>query len=1070
MQQGKKRMRQGVFVAIWAPILAVMLAAAIVVTVVTDMYAKPIDFYLGGGEMIVTKAEGTEDWEDDYYGTVTEADEEEIYRQANDVTERIAGEGFVLLKNKGNALPLDTSSEEKNISAFGWSFSHPVYGGTGSGNVKTDTAVTPQMGLENAGFSVNPTLAAAYDEWSKSNYYTNAVNTLSGSTTTALMSAFGMGARVDISCDMRPTIIYGYGNWDIIEAPVSALDMEQARGYADVALVMIGRQGGEQGDLPTNMGDDTFYNRGDGIKYGYNPDKHYLELTDEEEALIAAVKAEDFEKIVVVVNSANAMELGELQNDADIDAIILAPGPGQTGFNALGKILSGEVNPSGKTADIFAADFTKDPTFVNFADPKNYAYEAAAMQNAAAGKRNGYNNITKENSYDSGFFVQYEEGIYVGYRYYETAADIGKEGFVYENEVVYPFGYGLSYTSFEQEIVSSSLGGYTKTVEVRVKNTGETAGKSAVQLYVDVPYTDYDIANGVEKSTVSLVAFGKTGELAPGAEEIVTLTFTQDDLTSYDDTNAKAYILDEGDYIFTLRSDSHTVVEYDGEAQELTWNNPDMKIYNEENDGARQSEMDAQDRVYDGNYTPAANVFDDTLLSEEMAKMNMLTRSDKFASMPDEPTEADRTASDALIAAVAKYNVQNHIDSADEMPATGAQNGLSLIDMRGLDYDDEAWELLLDQLTVDEMETLVTLSGFGTPQVDSVAMPQTQANDGPASASTTWAGFEGSLDVVTNAYTCEVTLGCTWNTELAEEMGVMLGREAMMVRNHSNNVPQAGWYAPGVNLHRSPFGGRNFEYYSEDALLSGKMASATISGASSKGLYAMMKHFALNDQETYRSGWGYASNNALFTWADEQTIRELYLRAFEIPVKEATCEIRYIADENGTVETKTIRAALGVMTSFNAVGSTWAGAHEGMISGVLRSEWGFDGVVITDFKSPNREYMDADAMIRAGADVALCTEPLSLADSSSATAVSAMREAAHHLMYATVNSSAMNGLVPGTIVSYTMAPWRILVITIDVVIGAFVVAWVVLMVLRGIDSKKHPENYKGKKSKGAEKN
>lgn len=399
------------------------------------------------------------------------------------------------------------------------------------------------------------------------------------------------------------------------------------------------------------------------------------------------------------------------------------------------------------------------------------------------------------------------------------------------------------------------------------------------------------------------------------------------------------------------------------------------------------------------------------------------------------------------------------------MPVTGAQNGLSVIDMRGLDYDDKAWELLLDQLSIEDMSTLVTLSGFGTPKIDSIGLPQTQANDGPASASTSWAGVEGNLDVATNAYTCEVTIACTYNTALAEEMGVMFGRETLMVRNHNGNIPYAGWYAPGVNLHRSPFGGRNFEYYSEDALLSGKMASATISGASSKGLYAMMKHFALNDQDTYRSGWGYASNNALFTWADEQTIRELYLRAFEIPVKEAECQIKFISDENGNISTRTIRASLGVMTSFNAVGSVWAGAHEGLITDVLRNEWGFDGVVITDYKSGNRAYMDVDAMIRSGADVALCTTPLELADSSSATAVSSMREAVHHLLYATVNSNAMNGLVPGTIVSYTMAPWRIAVITIDVVVGVFIAAAGTLIVLRGIDAKKHPENYKSKKNK-----
>ena len=370
---------------------------------------------------------------------------------------------------------------EKSVNAFGWSFTHPVYGGTGSGNVKTDTAVTPQKGLENAGFTVNETLIEAYTDWSKSNYYTNAVNTTNGSTTTALMSAFGRGDRVSISCDERPTVIYGYGNWDIIEAPVSVIDMEQAEEYSDVAIVMIGRQGGEQGDLPTSMGDDSFYGRKDGIKYGYNPDKHYLELTDEEEALLTAVKAADFEKIIVVVNSANAMELGGLEADDAIDAILLAPDPGQTGFNALGKILSGAINPSGKTSDIFAADFTKDPTFCNFADPKNYAYELAAMQNPAAGKRNGYTNINESNSYDAGFFVQYEEGIYVGYRYYETAADIGKAGFVYEEEVVYPFGHGLSYTQFEQQIVRSDLSGSTKTVDVRGRGALHDAARACGQ-------------------------------------------------------------------------------------------------------------------------------------------------------------------------------------------------------------------------------------------------------------------------------------------------------------------------------------------------------------------------------------------------------------------------------------------------------------------------------------------------------------------------------------------------------------------------------------------------------------
>ena len=558
VKEGKKRMRQRTAMLIWIPVIVVLVAAMIVVTCLMNGFSKLMDFYFGSGEMRIESAAGTEDWNKEYYGTGELKDESEVLAAAEKLTAEIAGEGFVLLKNADGALPLDTSvAKEKAISCFGWGFSHPVYGGTGSGSVDTETCVTPRKGLENAGFTVNPELTAAYDAWSKdpANALGNAVDTRNDNTTTALMSAFGIQPRVDISADLRPTLMFGYGNWDLIEAPVSVLDMEQAREYSDVALVMISRQGGEQGDLPMNMGDDSFYGRGDGKKYGYNPDKHYLELTDEEEALIDAVKARDFGKIVVVINSSNVMEVAELENDAAIDAVLFAPGPGQTGFDALGKILNGSVVPSGRTTDIFASDFTLDPTFVNFADPKNYAYAAAAMRDPGAGKRNAYSNINKENSYDAGFFVQYEEGIYVGYRYYETAHDIGKAGFDYDEAVTYPFGYGMSYTTFSQEIVGSSLGGDEMTVTVEVTNTGdEYSGKDVVQLYVTAPYTE---SYGIEKSTVSLVAFGKTGVIAPGRKDTVTLTFAKDDLTSYDYKTNECYVLDDGEYVFSLRSDSH---------------------------------------------------------------------------------------------------------------------------------------------------------------------------------------------------------------------------------------------------------------------------------------------------------------------------------------------------------------------------------------------------------------------------------------------------------------------------------------------------------------------------------
>lgn len=1057
----KQRMRQSIFMAIWLPVVAVVLAAMITVTVLMNMYSKVMDFVFGAGKMVITKAEGTEDWDTDYYTSEYSA-QEKLLEEAEKLTEEIAGEGFVLLKNNG-ALPLDTGKEkEKNVSCFGWGFSHPVYGGTGSGSVKIETCGTPQKGLENAGFTVNPTLVAAYDTWSKaeSSMLGEAVNTGNG-TSTALMSAFKLQPRVKLSADVRPTLEFGYGNWDLIEAPASALDMAQAKSYSDVALVMIGRVGGEQGDLPMEMGENAFYGRGEGQKYGYNPDKHYLELTDEEEALIAAVKAQNFDKIVVVVNSANAMELGELERDEEIDAIIFAPGPGQTGFNALGRILSGEVNPSGKTADIFAEDFTLDPTFCNFADPYNYAYNAAAMRNPGAGKRNSYNNIDKTNSWDAGFFTQYEEGIYVGYRYYETAAAIGKVGFDYDDAVVYPFGHGLSYTTFRQEIVGQSLGGDDMSVDVLVTNTGAEKGKSVVQLYVTAPY----IQGGVEKSAVSLVAFGKTEMLAPGGKETVKLTFTKDDLTSYDYKENKCYILDEGDYVFSLRENSHDVID----GQTVSWHNSRKMIYNAEHDGARRTEKEAQGQRLEENYVPATNVLDEINIESEMDKMTILTRADKFAKMPSSPTDADRTASAELIAAAAKYDVSSDIDATDtEKPVTGADNGLSLIDMRGLDADDPAWDSLLDQLSFKEMEQIIVASGWGSPKTDSVGLPSVRHGDGPQGLALSWAGVEGAVDAPVNAYTCEVAIGCTYNVKLAKRMGEMVAMEALMLRD-AVGYPYSGWYAPGANIHRSPFGGRNFEYYSEDALLSGKITAAEISGATGKGLWVMLKHFALNDQETYRGGWGYASNNCIYTWADEQTVRENYLRVFEIAVKEASCEIKYISDDNGTISTRTIRACTGIMTSFNAVGAVWAGGNKALLTDIVRNEWQFDGVVITDFKNAQRAYMDLDQMIHAGGDVALATVPApgepwpELSETSTATTVKAAREAVKHLLYATVNSNAMNGIAPGSIISYTLAPWQICLIIASVIIYAAAVTIIVLTVLRLLDSRKHPENYKSKK-------
>lgn len=674
------------------------------------------------------------------------------------------------------------------------------------------------------------------------------------------------------------------------------------------------------------------------------------------------------------------MELDVLEEDEGVDAIVWVGSPGQTGFNALGNILNGTVNPSGRTADIYPADFTKDPTFVNFGF-------------------NQYSNIDKNNAIGNAYFVHHEEGIYIGYRYYETAA---AEGFInYDEAVVYPFGYGLSYTSFDWEVVEQQLGDVDDeiTIDVKVTNTGDTySGKEVVQLYYSAPYYD----GGIEKSEVVLGDFAKTSLLAPGESETVTLTFAVEEMASYEYKNEKAYVLDAGDYEILIQNNSHELKEG---IDAIVYNVKDTIVYSGENHRA-------SDQVEVTNQFDDVNAYFTDVATE--GKILNMSRSDFGGTFPTAPTAADRTADEAIIEGFQAYVAADHVNPDEEMPITGADNGLQLIDLRGIDYNDPAWEVLVDQVKPEEVLKVIMDGAYNTKAIESVGKPATVDLDGPAGISSFMGDTHGT------AYPSAVVIASTYNTDLIYGLGEMVGEEALQLGVN-------GWYAPAMNTHRSPFAGRNFEYYSEDPVLGGKIATACVSGASSKGLYTFIKHFALNDQETNRV------NNGVSTWANEQAMREIYFKQFELPVKNSTMTLKYFADDSGELAEKEMNGSTAIMSSFNRIGSTWAGGSEALMQNVLRNEWGFEGVAISDFNL--YDYMYANQGIMAGTDYYITFASMkTIEDTTSATVINDLKKSAHRLMYTVANSNAMNNIVPGTTISYKMATWRKVQIAVNIII------------------------------------
>ena len=876
-------------------------------------------------------------------GTITE----ETSNEATALCEDIADEGIVLLKNEDNILPLTNT---QNINVFGWASTNPCYGGTGSGALSDAYETTTLLGgLEDAGYKINTELTDFYKAY-----------------------------RED-----RPEVGMWAQDWTLPEPTADSYSDElinNAKEFSDTAMVVITRVGGEGADLPTDVSKVTYTDNSENYK-DFEAGEHYLQLSQTEKDMLDLVCA-NFDNVVVVYNGANTMELGFLNDYKQIKGAIWCPGTGQSGFESLGAVVAGTVNPSGKTSDTFVYDLTATPTYNNFG---NFLYDN--MDEFAATSKN-FGTGEEEATIPS--FVNYVEGIYVGYRFYETAA---VEGLIdYDKTVQFPFGYGLSYTDFEQKMGDVTVADGKVSFDVTVTNNGTAAGKDVVEVYYNPPYTN----GGIEKASANLIDFAKTDVLQPGESQTINVSFSEEDMASYDTYGNGCYVLEAGDYEISINSDSHNAI-------------------------ASQTVSVADTVVYDENN---ARSTDDVAATNQFAyaegDVTYLSRADGFANYakataaPSNFTLAEDEKAEFLNNS--NYDPNNYNNDSDEMPTTGAKNGMTLADMRGLSYDDEKWDTLLDQLTVSDMDTMIALGGYQTSAASSVGKVMTVDCDGPASINNNFTGT-GSI-----GFPSAVMIANTWNKDLALSFGESIGKMA-------DEMDVSGWYAPAMNTHRNAFAGRNFEYYSEDGVLSGKMAANAVIGAEKYGVYAYIKHFALNDQETNRTGM-------LCTWSNEQAIREIYLKPFEISVKQG--------------------GANAVMVSWSFLGDKWTGECSNLMNTVLRDEWGFRGMALTDFfRNNGHGFMNADAALANGVDAMLSTfngEENNVANPEHPTSVRQMRNACKNVMYTVVSSWAYDGEHEET----GMENWKKAGIGIDIVIALFIAGMEVL-VIRGYKKRKNAE-------------
>ncbi len=861
-------------------------------------------------------------------GTISDATNAE----AAEIAENIMEEGIVLLENDG-LLPLNNVTK---LNVFGWESINPAYGGAGSGGINAlYDIVSLEQGLKNAGFELNQELSDFYNNYSSD----------------------------------KPEMSIQKQSWTLPEPPVSAYSSEllaNAKAFSDVAVIVISRKAGEgHNDIPMDVSQASYDNNTTEYE-DFPAGEHYLQLSQTEKDMVGMV-CENFNQVIVLYNGANQFELGFVDEYEQIKSVVWCGGTGNVGFNALGKIFNGEVNPSGKTPDTFMYDMTAAPWWNNGTQVAYTNLADLAVEGMNAGVPQVY----------APSFTNYVEGIYVGYKYFETAA---AEGIIdYDKTIQYPFGHGLSYTTFEQKMGELKENDGTITVDVTVTNTGDTAGKEVVELYFNPPYTN----GGIEKATANLIDFGKTGILEPGASETITLTFDVEEMASYDYLNEKAYVLEAGEYIVSINKDSHTVIE------EKIFTVADTVVYEGEN--GRESDV-----------LTATNVLDDAA-----GAATYLSRADKFANLAQATAAPTSEVLEEPFASAyhlnSNFDKTTYLNDADTMPVTGADNGLTLADLRDAEYDDPRWEQLLDQLTVDEMKNMIAMAGYQTAAMESVGKISTLDFDGPAAINNNFTGV-GSM-----GFPIEVMIAATWSKDMAHAWGACMGKMSREMGAH-------GWYAPGINTHRTPFGARNYEYFSEDGTLAGNMCAQAVSGAKEHGVYSYIKHYAL-----------YEGNGKMVSvWANEQSIREIYLKPFEIAIKEG--------------------GANAVMVSWSFIGHKWVGECSEMMNTILRDEWGFRGMALTDFfRNNGHGFMNADAALANGVDAMLSTfdgPENNPADITHPTTVTQMRNACKNVMYTVVSCWTYED---GS-VDMGMETWKKTAIVLDVVLAAAFVAAEVFVV------------------------
>lgn len=958
--------------------VAFLLVLLLAVNIGCAVFAKIIDFYLCGSMSRLDDA---------------------ARKEGAELAVQVEQEGIVLAKNDG-ILPL--SAKEKKVNVFGWAATHWVKSGDGSGRVtyiKTDFL----QALEESGVAVNEDILDRYE------YFRSSDRDQAGN---------ALGSLPEEFCRLyEPSI----EDTSVFSSSV----LDKAEAYSDVAFVVIGRTGGESNDAPKTQYKQNKKN-GEIVTDG---SKTYLDISTEEEELLAYVGA-NYGKVVVIVNSTNTMNLEFMDRIPGLDACLIVGATGGYGARAIPQILYGELSPSGRTTDTYAYDFATNPVFANC----GLEGEGAYTNGEGLYPYNIINmNTGKGEKYERVSYVDYAEGIYVGYKWYETAdaagywEDVDNEyGKGYEGVVQYPFGYGLSYTTFRRELVetkpasgASLRGDEEITVKVRVTNTGRHAGKEVVQLYFTPPYTE----GGIEKASVNLAAFAKTATLKPGEAQELTLTLSAEDMASYDMSDGGAYVLEKGEYALTLMKNAHEPAEIaNGEA---------VFAYSVGEDVRYTKDSFSGNAI--GNKFTGAAALDGVALdgSDSGADITYLSRADFAGTFP-----AEKAPDRAMAENVMRLNLPDDetaaswIDPDDTAPAMGERNGLRVTQngkvtelglALGKDFNDERWDDLLDQLTLKEMLELTLHATYYTKAVTSIAMPQIRSIDGPSQY-----GSWGAVINTTTAFPMPTVLGQSWNAALAYTYGLAMGKEA-----GANGYD--GWYGPGINLHRSAFGGRNYEYYSEDGFLSGIMCANTVRGAKNAGVFSFIKHLALYNQESMRDG--------LYIWMTEQSLRETYLKSFKIAIQEG--------------------GATGLMTAYNRIGAVWTGGSYALITGIIREEFGFDGAIITDY-SDHHDMMCGDSMIYAGGDLWMDdfngTGRYQFREwQSSNTFKQNLRTASKHAIYAWLNALYTNDVynesedaeeIVKTVSGMGFSWWIPVLVVIDVLAVAGCALWVYRAVLR----------------------